>query len=61
MEYLHNEAADSLSVLILVKTKLETLTDHRLAVHRSKLTVLKKNREKIEERGDVILKKFFLL
>lgn len=42
VEYLHNEATDSLSVLILVKTKLETLTDHRLAVHRSKLTVLKK-------------------
>lgn len=32
MEYLHNEAADSLSVLILVKTKLETLIAHRLAI-----------------------------
>lgn len=32
VEYLHSEAADSLSVLILVKTKLETLTEHRLAV-----------------------------
>lgn len=31
MEYLHNEAADSLSVLILVKTKLETPIEHRLA------------------------------
>lgn len=40
MEYLHNEAADSLSVLILVKNKSETLTEHRLVVQRSKMTVL---------------------
>lgn len=32
MEYLHNETADRLSVLILVKTKLETLIKHRLAI-----------------------------
>lgn len=32
MEYLHNEAADSLSVLILLRTKLEMLIKHRLAI-----------------------------
>lgn len=32
MEYLHNKAADSLSVLILVKTKLEMLIKHRSAI-----------------------------
>lgn len=32
MEYLHNEAADSLSVLILVKTKLGMLIKHRLVI-----------------------------
>lgn len=32
VEYLHNETADRLSVLILVKTKLETLIKHRLAI-----------------------------
>lgn len=49
VEYLHNEAADSLSVLILVKTKLETLTEHMLAVYRSKLTILRKKQR--DNRG----------
>lgn len=60
MEYLHNEAADSLSVLILVKTKLETLIEHRLAIQRSELTVLE-NKEKPEKRKDAVSKTMVLL
>lgn len=45
MEYLHNEAADSLSVSTIVKTKLEMLIKHKLAIQKSELTVVK-NKEK---------------